>query len=122
MNTGIRDRDTVLESGLAFLRYLLGSFPQVRFDHHTDDRLVTLGDLITHICTNLWLVFVILERISMGTVDHDGQIDACFGQVLARGLDESSGVIWSIVAATKDDVCAIISGRPDDGSHSLSCQ
>ena len=64
VDTGVSNRDTLLEGRRALGGNLLVTLVNVRLDHNTNDGLLALADLVSHNLGNLGLVAVVLVGIA----------------------------------------------------------
>jgi len=121
VNTSVGDADTVFESGGAIFGNVLPAGVNVGFDHDTGDRAVTSNELLADGVNNLWLVVVILERVSVGAIYHDTWLVLRAG-LLERGggsLDVLGIVVRALGTTSEDDVDIFIAAGLDDGGKSL---
>ena len=65
VNTGVGDRDTVLESRRTIWWDVLAAAVDVRLDHHTGDSIVAGTKLFADVVDDLGLVVVVLLRVAV---------------------------------------------------------
>jgi len=121
VDTRISDADTILESRGAILRNILSAGIDVGLNHDTSDRTVTSNQLFANRVDDLWLVVVVLERISVRTVDHDAGLVLRAGLLKrsSNDLDMLGGVVGTLGATSEDDMNILVSGGLDDGRKTL---
>jgi len=121
VNTGISDADAILESGGAVFRNILPASVDVGFNHDTSNGTVAGNQLLADGINNLWLVVVVLERVSVRAIDHDAWLVLRTGLLegSSNSLDVFSGVVGTLGATSEDDVNILVAGSLHDGSKTL---
>jgi len=121
VDTGISDADTIFESRGAIFGNILPASVDVGFNHDTGDGTVAGNQLLADGVDDLWLIVVVLERVSVRAVHHDAWL-VLRTRLLERSsssLDVFSSVVRSLGATSKDDVDILVAGGLDDGSKTL---
>ena len=129
VNTGVGDRDTVLESLRTLWRDILAAAVDVRLDHHTGDSIIAGTELFADVVDDLGLVVVVLLRVAvcedclvhlsiLGTllqlltaaVNHDRGVvvGASLGNGSGGSLDVLSSEVGATAAATEDNVDVLV--------------
>jgi len=121
VDASISDADTILESRRAIFRDVLSTGVDVRLDHDTSNSAVTGDQLFTDRVNNLWLVIVVLHRVSMGAVDHDARLVLRTRLLKSStySLDVLSSVVGTLGTTSENNVDVLVSGGLDDSSQTL---
>jgi hypothetical protein len=121
VNTGIGDADAILESRGAIFRNILPASVDVGFNHDASNGAVAGNQLLANRIDNLWLVVVVLKRVSVRAIDHDTWLvlGARFLERSSNSLDMLSSVVGALGATTEDNVNVFVAGGLDDGSETL---
>jgi hypothetical protein len=64
VDTGVGDADALLQAAWTLRRNFLVPFVDIGFDHDADDAILAVPDLFGDDLSDLWLVAVVLVRIS----------------------------------------------------------
>ena len=97
----------------------MSAFGQVALDHHADERLAALGSLSDEVHPHVFLTGMLLARIGVAAIHHEGV--GQFGRLqLGRGLGDGGRVeIGASSSASQDDMAVVIAGGPDHRGDSL---
>jgi hypothetical protein len=123
INTSIRNRNTVLELIPRLSFTILLSSLQVGLDHHTRDTHLTLLELLANGGNNLWLVHMVLLRVSVRAINHDRRVRvvcSLLSHVGESGLDVFFGEVGSAGSTSENDVYVLVAVGLDDGGESLA--
>jgi hypothetical protein len=94
-------RYAAVGDALAIGQWLPGNQPlcardKAALDHHSDDALVSVGNLPDHIATNGLLLGVIAVAVGMAAIDHETRRELRFLQLPANLIDGIGGIVRSI--------------------------
>ncbi len=92
---------------------VLSSLDQVRLDHHADQAVLALRDLLADVDADLALAAVVLAAVGVRAVDHQALRQPRAGELAAGGLD-ARRVVVRLRAAAQDDVAVVVAARLDD--------
>lgn len=88
----------------------------ITLNHDTHDSSLPLGDLLSNISSNLGLVPMILERITMAAVNHESRRNALLLQGSFGLGNASSVVVGPPSAASQDNKAVLVSSGADNGN------
>ena len=118
-DAGVGDGNTLLETAGTLGGHLLVSLVDVRLNHDADNGVLAGTKLIGNGFGDLGLVAVVLERVSVGAINHHDLGLALLGQSLARLLHILGIVVCAFGATTQDDETIRVASGLGDGGETL---
>lgn len=118
-DASVRDTHALLQRRRPFCRHLLRALVDVALDHHAHDARVAGCDLRAHGRGDLGLVAMVLQRVAMTAVDHDGLALLLGAQSVARAPHARGVEIRPRRPAPQDHEAMLVPGGSRDGGKAL---
>lgn len=108
VDAAVRDTNALFKGHWFFGRHPLAALMNVGFNHHANDSLFALSDLVTNDLSNLGLIAVIFLRISVRAIYHEYLTHMLLLQCLLGCFDALWVKVGAFAASSQDDEAVLV--------------